>query len=163
MKITKGVPTKPGWYWIRMPEKYRDADFEEREWEIRYLRNYGGEIAIENTILTGWDRFEQAEYYGPLEPPKPDTGIVESAYQFFRELEEIDGFEEHYDPKAVRFKGCTEDQIRWGSNDDPNGLLTPGEVYEVEKIDVHTWHTKYILKGFPGRVFNSVCFEEVTK
>lgn len=63
----------------------------------------------------------------------------------------------------VRFTECSEGQIRWGGHDDPNGLLIPGEVYEVEKVDVHSWHTKYILKGFPGQVFNSVCFEEVAE
>lgn len=61
----------------------------------------------------------------------------------------------------VRFTECHESQIKWGNNDDPNGLLVPGEVYEVYTVDVHSWHTKYSLVGFPGRIFNSVCFEEV--
>lgn len=72
MKITKGVPTVPGWYWIRVPTRYRDVEFYEPEWEIRFLRRYAGGIAIENAVLTGWDRFEEAEYFGPLEPPTGD-------------------------------------------------------------------------------------------
>jgi hypothetical protein len=59
----------------------------------------------------------------------------------------------------VRFIGSTESQVKWGSNDDPNEFLTIGEVYEVEKVEPHSWHTKYRLKEFPNKKFNSVSFE----
>lgn len=51
-------------------------------------------------------------------------------------------------------------QVQWGSCADPRGLLVVGHVYEVEREDVHTMHTKIFLKGFPGKGFNSVNFEE---
>lgn len=63
--------------------------------------------------------------------------------------------------KKVRFVGCSTEQVRWGSNDSPDGILKVGEEYEVEKEEVRSWHTKYFLKGFPGKKFNSICFEEV--
>jgi hypothetical protein len=50
--------------------------------------------------------------------------------------------------------------VNWGGNDDPKGLLVEGQYYEVEKVDVHSWHTKVILKDFPNKRFNSVSFEE---
>ena len=60
----------------------------------------------------------------------------------------------------VRFLGASKEQTMWGSNDDPNPVLTVGETYDVESREVHSWHTKLKLVGFDGR-FNSVCFEEV--
>lgn len=52
-------------------------------------------------------------------------------------------------------------QVNWGSNDDPRGLLNSSETYEVLRTDVHSWHTKIILKKFPTKSFNSVHFEVV--
>lgn len=63
--------------------------------------------------------------------------------------------------RKARFIGCNETQIKWGSNDDPNGLLEVGGEYEIERVDVHTWHTKIYLVDFPDKGFNSVCFEPV--
>jgi len=59
----------------------------------------------------------------------------------------------------VKYIGCTDGQVNWGGNDDPRGLLVEGQVYELERKEVHTWHTKYYLKEFPGKKFNSVSFE----
>jgi hypothetical protein len=53
-------------------------------------------------------------------------------------------------------------QVNWGSNADPRGLLTPGETYEIERVDIHSWHTKIFLVGIDcGQGFNSVNFETV--
>jgi|JI9StandDraft_1071089.scaffolds.fasta_scaffold07376_4 hypothetical protein len=60
--------------------------------------------------------------------------------------------------KRVRFLGASTAQIAWGDNDDPNPVLTVGEVYEVEDFVVHSWHTKLWLKGVEGK-FNSASFE----
>jgi hypothetical protein len=57
----------------------------------------------------------------------------------------------------VRFNGATKEQIQWGANDDPNGVLKVGEVYEIESQDVRTWHTKITLKGIQGS-FNDASF-----
>lgn len=60
--------------------------------------------------------------------------------------------------KKLRFNGdVSREQIQWGSNTDPAGLLEPGEVYEVDRIEVRSWHTRVFLKGFEGH-FNSVWF-----
>lgn len=50
------------------------------------------------------------------------------------------------------------EQIKWGGNDDPRGLLIPGKFYEVLDQEVHSWHTKLILTAFPDKKFNSACF-----
>jgi len=57
----------------------------------------------------------------------------------------------------VIFDGADDAQVKWGSNDDPRGLLTVGATYEVEIRDVRSWHTKLKLKGIDGW-FNSVSF-----
>ena len=61
---------------------------------------------------------------------------------------------------TVKFIGCSQAQIDWGSNDDPNGILIVGDKYYVEHVDVRSQHTKIELRGIKGR-FNSVCFEVV--
>jgi len=58
----------------------------------------------------------------------------------------------------LKFIGCSEDQINWGNNDNPKNKLEIGKFYEVENVDIHTWHTKISLKGIEGK-FNSTCFE----
>ena len=60
----------------------------------------------------------------------------------------------------VKFLGCSEEQINWGNNDDPNKLLFVGDKYIIDKVEVHSYHTKLTLRGVSGR-FNSVCFEKV--
>ena len=57
----------------------------------------------------------------------------------------------------VKYVGCCKEQIRWGNNDDPNGILEIGKEYTVESTEVHTAHTKLLIKGYNGK-FNSVCF-----
>ncbi len=60
----------------------------------------------------------------------------------------------------VRYTGSIEEQVRWGNNDNPAGVLIEGDVYYVERVEIHTWHTKLYLRGVYGK-FNSVCFEKV--
>ena len=59
----------------------------------------------------------------------------------------------------VRFLGCSKEQIQWGNNDDPNSILFRNDLYYVERVEVHSQHTKIELRGLPGKKFNSVCFE----
>lgn len=74
--------------------------------------------------------------------------------------------EVHYAKKTKRVLGSvvfgekqTNDQVNWGSNDNPNDLLTVGTLYDVVEIEVHSWHTKIELAGFPGKKFNNVNFK----
>jgi hypothetical protein len=64
----------------------------------------------------------------------------------------------------ARYTGDPSDsQVRWGSCGDPRGKLTPGEVYELDTVRVHSWHTKITLVGIDTeRGFNSVSFEPVS-
>lgn len=61
--------------------------------------------------------------------------------------------------KAEYTGEATQEQINWGGNDDPRGLLESGKTYDIELVDIHTWHTKIYLKDFPGKKFNSVHFK----
>ena len=62
----------------------------------------------------------------------------------------------------VKYIGASDAQVQWGNCDDPRNVLIEGEVYEVEKEEAHTWHTKLSLIGIGGR-FNSVCFERLSE
>ena len=61
----------------------------------------------------------------------------------------------------VEYIGCSQEQIDWGNNDDPRSFLIVGKEYTVEKVDVHSQHTKIKLYNKMGW-FNSVCFEVVS-
>lgn len=61
----------------------------------------------------------------------------------------------------VVYTGCSSEQVKWGSNDNPNNILIIGKEYTVKSIDIHSWHTKIELKEFPGKFFNNVCFKRV--
>lgn len=60
----------------------------------------------------------------------------------------------------VKYIGCSQEQVNWGNNTDPNGILMPNSQYYVERVEVHSQHTKLELRGVKGK-FNSVCFEVV--
>ena len=60
----------------------------------------------------------------------------------------------------VKFIGCSKEQINWGGCDDPNPHLFVKDLYYVERVHVHSSHTKIELRGIKGK-FNPVCFEEV--
>lgn len=61
---------------------------------------------------------------------------------------------------CVLYTGCIDEQVEWGNNDDPRGVLIENQKYYVEKVEVHSQHTKLTLRDISGR-FNSVCFEKV--
>jgi hypothetical protein len=61
----------------------------------------------------------------------------------------------------VRYLGSTEEPVRWGSNDNPKGLLFEGDIYYVERVEIHYSHTKLYLRGIRGGKFNSTYFEKV--
>ena len=61
----------------------------------------------------------------------------------------------------VIFCGCTEEQSRWGNNDEPDTLVV-GKAYEIERVEPHMWHTKLKLVDIDGK-FNSVCFTELNE
>ena len=49
--------------------------------------------------------------------------------------------------KKMRYTGATDAQVNFGNCDDPRGLLSEGTVYDVDGVDVHSWHTKIKLSG----------------
>ena len=55
----------------------------------------------------------------------------------------------------------TEDNIKWGSHSNPEGLLKDGKTYTIDRTEVHSWHTKVFLKEVSNTSFNSVWFEEI--
>lgn len=61
----------------------------------------------------------------------------------------------------VRYTGCTDDQIKWGSHDDPREILVVGEEYTIEHLEVHSSFTRVFLQEIDDLSFNSVCFENI--
>ena len=62
--------------------------------------------------------------------------------------------------QTVVYTGASDEQVSWGNCDDPRGVLTEGNKYIVEEVEIHSWHTKVRLAGYPGQ-YNSVCFERL--
>jgi len=60
--------------------------------------------------------------------------------------------------KSKRLKCISDYENNWGSCEPIKGNLEVGKEYEVDNIEVHSWHTKVYLKGF-SKPFNSVHFE----
>ena len=58
---------------------------------------------------------------------------------------------------TVEYIGCSQEQINWGNNNDPRSVLVIGKEYIVEKVIVHSQHTKIKLYNKVG-MFNSICF-----
>ena len=61
---------------------------------------------------------------------------------------------------TVEYLGCSDEQVKWGNNDDPRSFLIIGTEYKIEKVDVRSQHTKIKLYNKMGW-FNSVCFKLV--
>ena len=59
----------------------------------------------------------------------------------------------------VRFIEC--DPVTWAVPKENACKLKIGEIYNVCKIEPHSWHTKIYLTEFPNIPFNSVWFSEV--
>ena len=53
-----------------------------------------------------------------------------------------------------------EERAAWGNNKNPAGVLDPTLAYTVERVEVHSWHTKLWLVDVGGP-FNSSHFEAV--
>jgi hypothetical protein len=60
----------------------------------------------------------------------------------------------------VMFTGSTIEQVRWGNNNDPNEIMKEGDIIEIERVEVHSWHTKLYFVGIAGK-FNSASFSPV--
>ena len=58
---------------------------------------------------------------------------------------------------CVKYIGSSREQVSWGNNSDPNGILVKGKEYIVEDTEVHTSHTKLVLAGYNGK-YNSISF-----
>ena len=58
------------------------------------------------------------------------------------------------------FLGCSEAQRNFGGCTGNPSFLTVGAIYDVEKVEIHGYHTKVWLVGIEGS-FNSVCFKDV--
>jgi hypothetical protein len=60
-----------------------------------------------------------------------------------------------------KVKVVSDFQNNWGSCDPIKENLTLGQVYTVDHIEIHSWHTKVFLTEFPDKKFNSVHFDQV--
>ena len=61
----------------------------------------------------------------------------------------------------MKVKFTCKEPVTWGVSKTNASLLKFGEIYDVERIEEHSWHTKVFLKEFPDVEFNSVWFDEV--
>ena len=59
----------------------------------------------------------------------------------------------------VTYISPNESPVKLGNNNNPLNLLKVGEKYTVDHTEVHSFHTKVVLKEFPDYKFNSVHFD----
>lgn len=65
----KDIPSQVGWYWKRDPSDRRHGNP-----VVIQIRDYAGDLAIDNTILEGWESLKQYEWAGPIALPlEPDN------------------------------------------------------------------------------------------
>lgn len=63
----------------------------------------------------------------------------------------------------VRYTGCSDIQAKCAGRNDPRDFLAKGHTYTLLFKDVHSWSTEYELAEFPGKTFNSVCFDDIVE
>lgn len=61
--------------------------------------------------------------------------------------------------REIKVKLISDYDNNYGGCDFVKGSLKLGEIYTLEKHEVHSFHTKIYLKEFPDKVFNSVHFK----
>lgn len=91
--------------------------------------------------------------------PNPLPADIVDLTDYLRDLNLDEDYENLY---TARFSSkATKDQIAWGNNEDPNGVLKIGETYAVDSFDIRSSHTKIMLKVDDEVLgpFNSVNFE----
>jgi hypothetical protein len=66
-----------------------------------------------------------------------------------------------HSPKGTKVKFIKENPSSWGVPADNAKHLTLGDTYTVDTIEMHSYHTKVFLEGYPDIPFNSVWFDEV--
>jgi len=69
------LPTQPGWYWLRELEHFT----QQKEVRVVKLRNYVGELAVENSTIKGWK--EKSEWAGPIPEPQEAKTIIKQKKQ----------------------------------------------------------------------------------
>lgn len=60
----------------------------------------------------------------------------------------------------MKVKCISDYENNFGGCEPIKGNLEVGDVYEVERVEEHSWHTKYFING---KDYNSVHFEVITK
>ena len=63
--------------------------------------------------------------------------------------------------EGTRVKFICKNPITWGVPEENAVHLKIGEIYTIERAEIHSWHTKIFLKEIPRIEFNSVWFDEV--
>lgn len=57
------------------------------------------------------------------------------------------------------YLGASDEQVAFGGDSDPQGYLIEGQRYKVDRVVVHASKTDVYLLEYPGKAFNSVCFD----
>jgi len=64
-----------------------------------------------------------------------------------------------YIGKRMMFTGADDIQAKWTGNADPRSFFVEGDVATVRTINIGGWSSTLEFEQFPGKTFNSVCFE----
>lgn len=59
----------------------------------------------------------------------------------------------------VKYISATTNQVQWGNNSDPRGILIEFDLYELESVETYNYNAKLKLVGIFGQL-NSAHFEK---
>ena len=66
-----------------------------------------------------------------------------------------------YSPEGTKVRFKETNPITWGVSAENAKYLVLDEIYTVEQMERHSYHTKMFLKEVPCIPFNTVWFDEV--
>ena len=66
-----------------------------------------------------------------------------------------------YAKPGTKVKFVSNKLYRWDIDPKNADVLTPGNVYTVDRMEIHSWHTEVYLIEHPKVEFNSVWFDDM--
>lgn len=139
----------------------------QKEEEIVYLQDkYEGAKLLKDSTAKAYEQL-QADLDHVLGEAVGFAGIVKSTRVWADDVQQAIQFLNSPLVHAYRarqgrwatYLGASDSQVAFGGNTDPRSYLTVGRRYQVDRVVVHDSVTDVYLKDYPGKGFNSVCFD----
>lgn len=118
--------------------------------EIRYLKQQVQYWKLEATRQENWKLIHEKIAIAKCRD-------VLAAHKGIRRL--VEKLKRARQARWATYLGASDSQVAFGRNTDPRSYLTVGRRYQVDRVVVHDSVTDVYLKDYPGKGFNSACFD----